>query len=49
VTPEEIYLKDHATGADGNEGLTWWFDLYTHRRPHQGLGYRTPYEDFHGL
>lgn len=49
VKYEEIYLKDHATGADVNEGLTWWFDLYTHRRPHQALGYRTPYEVFHGL
>jgi putative transposase len=49
VKYEEIYLKDHATGADVNEGLTWWFDLYTHRRPHQALGYRTPYEVFHSL
>jgi putative transposase len=49
VKYEEIYLKDHATGADVNEGLTWWFDLYTYRRPHQALGYRTPYEVFQGL
>ena len=49
VKYEEIYLKDHATGADLNEGLAWWFDLYTHQRPHQALGYRTPYEVFRGL
>jgi putative transposase len=46
---EEIYLKDHATGADVNDGLTDWFDLYTHRRPHQALGYRTPFEVYHGV
>jgi len=49
VKYEEIYLKDHATGADLNEGLTSWFDLYTYRRPHQALDYCTPYEVFHGM
>jgi len=47
VKYEEIYLKDYATGADLIDGLTRWFDLYTYRRPHQGLGYRTPYEVYH--
>lgn len=46
---EEIYLKDHATGADLWYGLTNWFDFYTHRRPHQALQYRTPFEVYHGL
>jgi putative transposase len=46
---EEIYLKDHATGADLCNGLTDWFELYTHRRPHQALQYRTPFEVYHGL
>jgi putative transposase len=46
---EEIYLKDHATGADVSEGLMGWFDFYTHRRPHQALGYRTPHEVYHGM
>ena len=49
VKYEEIYLKDHATGADLSDGLTGWFDFYTHRRPHQALGYRTPFEVYHGL
>lgn len=49
VKYEEIYLKDYATAADVEEGLTSWFEFYTHRRPHQALGYRTPYEVFHGL
>jgi putative transposase len=46
---EEIYLKDHATGADLSNGLTDWFDLYTHRRPHQALNYRTPSEVYYGV
>jgi putative transposase len=49
VKYEEIYLKEHASGADLSAGLSEWFDLYTHRRPHQGLGYRTPFEVYHGL
>jgi putative transposase len=44
---EDIYLKDYVTAADLNEGLTEWFDLYDHRRPHQALGYRTPHDVFH--
>jgi putative transposase len=47
VKYEDIYLKDYASGADLIEGLTRWFDLYTYRRPHQALGYRTPYEVYH--
>jgi putative transposase len=49
VKYEELYLKDHATAADVSDGLTDWFDLYTHRRPHQALGYQTPHEVYHGL
>ena len=47
VKYEEVYLKDHATGTDVSEGLSGWFEFYTHRRPHQALGYRTPYEVYH--
>ena len=49
VKYEEIYLKEHANGADLSAGLSDWFDHYAHRRPHQGLGYRTPFEVYHGL
>jgi putative transposase len=49
VKYEEIYLKEHANGADLSAGLSDWFDLYTHRRPHQGLDYRTPFEVYYGL
>jgi putative transposase len=49
VKYEEIYLKDHATGTDVCNGLIDWFELYTHRRPHQALGYRTPFEVYYGV
>ena len=49
VKYEDIYLKDYVSGADVNDGLTRWFDLYTHERPHQALNYRTPFEVYHGV
>jgi putative transposase len=49
VKYEDIYLKDYVNGADVNQGLAQWFDLYTHHRPHQGLGGRTPFEVYHQL
>ena len=49
VKYEEIYLKDYQNGTDVNTGLTDWFDFYTHRRPHQGLQRRTPFEVYHNL
>jgi len=48
VKYEDIYLKDYSNGADVSEGLGQWFDFYTYRRPHQGLGGHTPYEVYHG-
>lgn len=39
---EEVYLKDYQTVNEAREGIAEWFDFYNHRRPHQGLGYRTP-------
>jgi putative transposase len=46
VKYENIYLKAYSTVADLNEGLAWYFDFYDHRRKHQSLGNRTPYEVF---
>ena len=46
VKYENIYLKAYSTVADLNEGLAWYFDFYDHRRKHQSLGKRTPYEVF---
>jgi len=44
VKYEDIYLKDYVAGADCREGLTRYFKFYDHERPHQSLGYRTPWE-----
>ncbi|MBI3466445.1 MAG: IS3 family transposase [Planctomycetes bacterium] len=44
VKYEEVYLKAYGTVADLNEGLARYFDFYDHRRKHQALDYRTPYE-----
>lgn len=46
VKYEEIYLKSYASGADCHAGLKAYFHYYTHDRPHQGLGNRTPWEAF---
>ena len=44
VKYEEVYLKDYQTGWEAKEGLKSYFDFYNHKRPHQSLGYKTPYE-----
>lgn len=46
VKYEEIYLKSYSSGADCYEGVKAYFHYYTHDRPHQGLGNRTPWEAF---
>ena len=44
VKYEDIYLKDYETVDELYEGLKRYFAFYGHERPHQTLGYRTPYE-----
>ena len=44
VKYEDIYLKDYATVSQLEAGLADYFQLYTHQRPHQSLGYLTPVE-----
>jgi putative transposase len=44
VKYEEIYLKAYADGAEGRESLARYFGFYNRARPHQSLGYRTPWE-----
>lgn len=46
VKYEEVYLKVYGMVADLNEGLERYFDFYDHRRKHQALANRTPYEVF---
>ena len=41
---EDIYLKGCEDVDELYEGLTSYLTLYASERPHQALGYRTPYE-----
>jgi len=39
---EDIYLKGYADGREAKAGIASWIAFYNTRRPHQGLGNRTP-------
>ena len=39
---EDIYLKHYADGREARAGIASWIAFYNDRRPHQGLGYKTP-------
>lgn len=47
VKYEEIYLKEHATIPELQQGLGTWFNRYNHWRPHQNLGNLTPAHVYH--
>lgn len=49
VKYEEVYLKDYATGAECQAGLTAYLKFYCEERPHQALDYRTPLEVYGGV
>ncbi len=49
VKYKEVYLKDYQQVRDAREGLGAYFRFYNLERSHQSLGYRTPYEAYHGL
>jgi putative transposase len=42
VKYEDIYIKEYATVAELEKGLSAYFSLYNYKRPHQSLGYKTP-------
>ena len=42
VKYEEVYLHAYDTVSDSRNGIGKYFDLYNQRRPHSGLGRRTP-------
>ena len=46
VKYENIYVKDYATGADCDQGLTKYFHYYNHDRPHTSLANQTPWEAY---
>ena len=48
VKYEEVYLKAYANATEARRELGACFRFYNYQRPHQGLGYRTQAEVFHG-
>lgn len=44
VKYEEVYLKEYESVREAVLSLGTYFRFYNHDRPHQSLGYRTPYQ-----
>lgn len=44
VKQEEVYLTEYLDVWEAEAGLRKYFDFYNNRRPHQSLGYKTPFE-----
>ena len=43
---EEVYLKAYDSIAEARAGIAAWIEFYNFERPHQALGYKTPWEVF---
>jgi putative transposase len=46
VKYEEVYLKAYENVDEAKAGLGTYLDFYNDDRPHQSLGYQTPYQVF---
>ncbi len=44
VKYEDIYIKNYETGSGLNKGMDRYFHFYNRERPHQSLGYETPWK-----
>lgn len=44
VKQEEVYLKEYLDVWEAEESLRKYFSFYNYQRPHQSLGYKTPFE-----
>jgi len=45
---EEVYLNEYETVKNTRGGISGYFEFYNNERPHQSLGYKTPYEVHYG-
>jgi len=48
VKQEEVYPGEYVDQYDARDGIGQFIDYYNHRRPHQSLGYVTPYDKLIG-
>jgi putative transposase len=44
VKYEDVYLKAYSSITEARQGLRKYFEFYNHRRRHQSLDRRTPYD-----
>ena len=44
VKYEEVYIRGYENPRGARQSLGRYLEYYNHERPHQALGYRTPYE-----
>ena len=44
VKQEQVYLKEYGDVWEAETSLRKYFYFYNYRRPHQSLGYKTPFE-----
>jgi putative transposase len=45
---EEVYLHAYESVQEARISIGQWFNFYNYERPHQALGYKTPYEVYQG-
>jgi transposase InsO family protein len=48
VKYEEVYLHDYRNVSEARLRIASYIQFYNTERPHEGLGYRTPYEVYSG-
>jgi len=46
---DNLSKKDYSDVREAKEGIESYFKFYNNERPHQSLGYKTPYEVYYGL
>ena len=44
----EVYREEYMDPYEARDGISYFIEYYNHRRPHQGIGFVTPYERLTG-